>query len=804
MSAPKSPPLEAQSELAILAPARFGSPSATIAAADGKGPQQRTVEIVAYTGGLLTSQGDYGWDYPVVCDVQGFDLSQETFPLLDNHGGDWFNREKLRDTVVGQANSARVSGSELKLSGGMFDTEAAREIIGLADQGFAWQTSIGAKVMARKFIPEGTSVEVNSRTFEGPVYVATKTKLREVSFVVLGDDSDTSAIIARLKKKGKAMNPTAIVADASDDEKFKAWCKGEGYGDPDTMTERMKTRMRAEYDESTDDDSDEEDEDTKPAAKNAKAGDDNDKEKDKPASAKASATLDLRAEAVRIHRIQALLATKPGLKVPVERNGKYVDEDLAATAIAEGWTEKKVKLEILRADRGTPGPTWYAPSQPQLNQAVIESAILRAAACPLEQDEYYFNRGPEGRPERRVPEFIQRDTQREFRARYTDQVQQAAHDMFVNASSPNYVGEMGLQHLLLMVARAGGYNGRANQINNGNLEEVLRASFDKTMIRAEGGSTISIQNLLANVLNKMLLTGYTHTDMSWREICSVRPVKDFKPSKSINVTGDFIYKKLNADGQIQNAALTDEAYANQIDTFARKLGISRQMIINDDISGLTTVPMLMGIGANDSISILFWTLFLNPGNWTDGNAFWYSARNVAASLLGGGAIQANALAAGASSALSSTSLQSAVTLFDMQVKANGQPLGVPPAILLYPPALDATAVELMNAQFLVYGGGTASKQPNTNVFKGRFKPVKSPYIQNPNYTGYSATQWWLLSNPQLTGLSTIEMAFLNGQETPTVQTAQANFNELGIDIRGFFDYGVAMQNPRASVKSPGA
>jgi hypothetical protein len=61
-----------------------------------------------------------------------------------------------------------------------------------------------------------------------------------------------------------------------------------------------------------------------------------------------------------------------------------------------------------------------------------------------------------------------------------------------------------------------------------------------------------------------------------------------------------------------------------------------------------------------------------------------------------------------------------------------------------------------------------------------------------------------MSDPQLTGLSTIECAFLGGQETPTVQTAQANFSELGVDIRGFGDFGTAMQNPRSSVKSPGA
>ena len=122
-----------EADLELLAPAQFGG-RGDLKAAEGKdyASKQRTVEIVAYTGGLLMSQSDYGWDYPVVCDLEGFYLSQETFPLLDNHGPAFFSSEKLRNTVVGQANRAKVERSELKLYGGMFDNANAREIIDLA------------------------------------------------------------------------------------------------------------------------------------------------------------------------------------------------------------------------------------------------------------------------------------------------------------------------------------------------------------------------------------------------------------------------------------------------------------------------------------------------------------------------------------------------------------------------------------------------------------------------------------------------------------------------------------------------
>lgn len=60
----------------------------------------------------------------------------------------------------------------------------------------------------------------------------------------------------------------------------------------------------------------------------------------------------------------------------------------------------------------------------------------------------------------------------------------------------------------------------------------------------------------------------------------------------------------------------------------------------------------------------------------------------------------------------------------------------------------------------------------------------------------------MLAEPGI--LPVIQCCFLNGQENPTVQTAQAEFQTLGISIRGFFDFGVRMQNFRGGVKSAGA
>ena len=79
--------------------------------------------------------------------------------------------------------------------------------------------------------------------------------------------------------------------------------------------------------------------------------------------------------------------------------------------------------------------------------------------------------------------------------------------------------------------------------------------------------------------------------------------------------------------------------------------------------------------------------------------------------------------------------------------------------------------------------------------------LDSLYLSNALYTGNSAKAWYLLADPS--DLPVIEMAFLNGQEAPTVETSDADFNMLGIRMRGYHDFGVNLQDPRGGVKSKG-
>jgi hypothetical protein len=444
-----------------------------------------------------------------------------------------------------------------------------------------------------------------------------------------------------------------------------------------------------------------------------------------------------------------------------------------------------------------------------MSDAVLECAILQAGRHEFKLEDDSMWKNEDGT--RRLPQYKEREVKAELAQRYPDKVQQTAHSMFR--------GGAGLQSVLVAKARMHGYRG-SDKVTDGNMEEVLRCGSGFGQIRAsEGTSTMSIANILANVQNKFALVGYLYVDGAWREIAAIRPTTDFKPTKSINLLGDTMVKPVPDNGQLTDASLSDQAFSNQVDQYGRMLTIGRKSIINDDLGILTTAPMKMGQGAGLGLNLQFWTTFLNLANVNgdDGNSFWANSSGnhgtVTPSMQS--LAKANSFT-GAGTALSSAAMQTAKQAFDNQIDPNGNPLGfdTDQPVLLYPPELDVTARELMNSQFLIYGGGTAAKQPANNIWVGSAKPVKARYLNKTltaliggtSTTVAGSTTAWYLLYPSVAGVAVIEVAFLNGVDTPVVQTAGPdwNFDRLGISMRVVFDYGVNQQNFRAGIKMAGA
>jgi phage major head subunit gpT-like protein len=325
---------------------------------------------------------------------------------------------------------------------------------------------------------------------------------------------------------------------------------------------------------------------------------------------------------------------------------------------------------------------------------------------------------------------------------------------------------LGLQELLLIHASAAGYGGRM-RIDSGNIREVIRAAF----------STHTLTTLLTTTGNKILLDGFMSIPQSWRQVAQVRNVSDFKQVTAFRLTADLEYKELAPDGEIQHGTLAQESYTLQAKTYARMMALTRTDIINDDLGAFNDLRNRLGLGAAIKMNKVFWTAWTAAYN---GAAFWTAAR---ANLVTG-------------SALAEAGLNTAVKAFRDMAGPDGNLLNLEPEILLVPSALEATARKLYVSQE-VRDTTASTKTLTANIYQNRFRPVVVPELGNSAYTGYSATTWYLLANPAV--LASAIMCFLNGVEQPTIESAETDFDTLGIQFRGYHDFGAGMSEYRASV-----
>ena len=300
-------------------------------------------------------------------------------------------------------------------------------------------------------------------------------------------------------------------------------------------------------------------------------------------------------------------------------------------------------------------------------------------------------------------------------------------------------------------------------------------------------STASLPGILSNIANKMLLEGYNYVEDAWRKIAKIASVNDFKEHSRYRMTGSFKFEQVGADGELKHGRLDEQRYGQRADTHGIMFALTRQMIINDDMGAFTDIPRQIGMGAAESIAEALWGLWLRNPVQSDGKAFFHSDH-------------ANYVE-GADTALSVDGLTDAEVKFNQQTKPNGKPLGMPASILLVPTALKVPAEMLMKSLQLNETTTANKAKPSTNPHVGKFDVVSSVYLSNVSFAGASSKAWYLLADPNR--LPAIEIAFLNGVDRPTVEKTDADFNTLGIQFRGYIDFGVREQDHRGALKMKG-
>ena len=293
---------------------------------------------------------------------------------------------------------------------------------------------------------------------------------------------------------------------------------------------------------------------------------------------------------------------------------------------------------------------------------------------------------------------------------------------------------------------------------------VYRPGDDASMKKAikAAFSNADIPNVLSNVAHKFVLAGFGSVGDDWRLISRPVPVVDFKAVKGVRLVMGGLLKSLAKGGELQHVDLSDEARSVQAATKGSIVGVTREDLINDDLAVLSLIPERFGQMSGRTINKdVFGTLSTTGSH--------YGANTT-------GALSLDALAAAYALALAIKD-------------SNGDPLGAIPNRILCSPSNFLTAKAIYQSEHIVNGSG---KSPRDNVMRNILAPVTSPFL--------SGTKYWLFND----AFKLVDVAFLNGRQTPVVETAEANFHQLGIEMRCYFDYGPSAGEYKAALYSTGA
>lgn len=742
------------------------------APANGK-PAGRTrrFSMVAYTGGKMSLEG---FDLPVVVDLTGLTVHSQTRPILADH-------TPSRENVAGQSDRIVVVDNQLLIDGVIFaGRPCGKDIASLADDGFAWQASIGADIPSDDDLEEvaaGQSVEVNGQTATGPCYIARRTVLGETSFVVMGADDRTSARIAARRRKARAaarsvkarsakgsamsfedyvrslgLDPATLSPDQL--AAFQLAYEASGEGEADTVAGEGDEDDRLEGegdDEDLNAEGDDEDvqasgdnEETPPAAKSrrAAAGRHGGGKSRVRAAARRPISAFAQKRAKEVRRVNAVEAACAG------------HPKILARALEESWSIDRANLEVLRASRAVaPKPARGGPGDMHSNSQVIEASLLMSVGIKAEKAAKWYGE-----------KVVDQATSREMRG-------------------------VSLHYAMDRVIEASGEHFRGNRKSNSFINATIRA---ERKIRASTGfSTLSLSTLLENVANKALIDAYESVETVWQMVCAIRNHADFKVHNRYRLDSKGAFQPVSQAGELKHISLENAKYTNQVDTFGAIISLTRKMQIDDDLQAFLQLPQILGrLGKLAPEEEFFKLLLANAASFFHANN-----RN---------------LQTGAGSALDIAGLTLMETAFANQIDSNKKPILTPPAVMLVGSALKTTADQLY-ADTTVVATTTANKPiTNSNPHKGKYKPVSSPYPNNTAIldrdgaalTGQSATKWWMFCDPSVR--AAFGMAFLNGQQMPTVESDEAAFDTLGYQWRAYLDFGVGTEDPSAAQQANGA
>lgn len=345
-----------------------------------------------------------------------------------------------------------------------------------------------------------------------------------------------------------------------------------------------------------------------------------------------------------------------------------------------------------------------------------------------------------------------------------------------------------------LMAKVNLKGGERNEFSSLSLSELARKSIEMAGHRdgfqsrmdmvgfaftmAGSHTTSDFGRILQAIQGKAALAGWEEAPETYPLFTRAGTLSDFKPTTRVGLGLLNALRRVEEGANYKFVTVGERAETIVLATYGELLRISRQAIINDDLSILGALPQKMGRAARRTIGDLVFAILTASPAMSDGIPLFH-------------ADHANLGAPAA--APSVASLSAARTAMRTQrERAGGAVLNITPKYMLVPAALETVARQLLTSSF----EPTANKGHATNPVAGMAELVVDGRLD-----AASALSWYLAADPN--AFDTIEVAYLDGVQAPYVEQQQM-WTADGVEMKVRIDAGVAPLDFRTLYKNPGA
>ena len=326
----------------------------------------------------------------------------------------------------------------------------------------------------------------------------------------------------------------------------------------------------------------------------------------------------------------------------------------------------------------------------------------------------------------------------------------------------------------------------ANELRGYSMIELARESLQRENVKANFGdnmelarqainSTSTFPAIMANLANKSVMTGFNEAETTFQIWAGKGSNRDFKEAARVALSEAGNLELVPEGGQFQQDFLGEASARTKVATYGKLFSLTRQAIINDDLGLFSKIANKYGSAAKRLVNKMVYAQLTGNVKMQDNIALFDTKHgNVA----------------GTGEALSVKAIAKAITAMRRQKGITGEAtLNITPKYLVVPPELEMVAYQIVNSTAAVDGVNSGVVNP----YKGRFVVVADAELTDPD-------AWYLVADASQH--DTIEVTYLNGVETPRLETRQG-FDVDGIEYKVAFDCGVSALDFRGVFKNAG-